>query len=114
MGSRDILALLSPRVLEVTRARPGSTFCQVQRLMLHVVLGLGKDPAEMRPVTQAKDQRVMLLVGTGVGSRRSPSAPARDMIQQCVCFYVCASDVHAYRAYYSRRGFELIPNMSPY
>jgi len=79
-GSRDILALLLHRVLEVTRARPGSTFCQVQRLMLHVALGLGKDPAEMRLVTRAKDQRVMLLVGAGVGSRCSPPAPAHDMI----------------------------------
>ena len=72
MGSRDFLALLWLRVLEVNRARPGLTFCQVQRLILHVALGLGKDPAEMRLVTRAKDTRVMLLVGTGVGSRRSP------------------------------------------
>ena len=78
MGSRDILALPSLRVLVVTRARPGSTFCQVQRLMLHVALGLGKDPAEMRLVTRAKETRVMLLVGTGVGSRRSPPPAPRS------------------------------------
>jgi hypothetical protein len=77
MGSRDILVLLSLRV-RVTRARPGSTFCQVQRLMLHVALGLGKDPAEMRLVTREKDTRVMLLVGTGVGSYRSPLPAPRS------------------------------------
>ena len=78
MDSRDILALLSLQVLVVTRARPGSTFCQVQRLMLHVALGLGKDPAEMRLVTRAKDTRVTLLAGTGVGSRRSPPPTPRS------------------------------------
>jgi hypothetical protein len=78
MGSRDILALLSLLVLVVTRARRlGSTFCRVQRLTLHVALRLGKDPAEMRLVTRAKDTHVMLSAGAGAGSRRSPSPRAR-------------------------------------
>ena len=72
MGSRDILALLLLQGLVVTRARrPGSTF--YRRLMLHVALGLGKDPAGMQLVlvTRAKDT----LAGADMGSRRSLLAP---------------------------------------
>lgn len=55
MGSRNILTLPSLRLLVVTRARPSSTFCQVQRLTLRIALGQGNDLVEMRLVTWVKD-----------------------------------------------------------
>ena len=95
MDSRDILLPLLLLVLVVTRARHlGSTFCRVQRPMLHVALGQGKDPAEMRLVTGAKDTRVMLLAGAGAGNMPQPAPRPRVILYrsayvfthvQCTC-----------------------------